>query len=107
VLCSSTSISKFCPGSRQSKLCVLLACEKAVTSHISIVRFDVYCEQVRMEYAFVPLPSYLEKRAKFLSSMAAAPSIYKSAEFKKLEDAARLNCSREATRLLQVSGGGH
>ncbi len=80
---------------------------KGMASHTVIVRFDVYCEQVRMEYAFVPLPSNLEKRAKFLSSMAAAPSIYKSAEFKNLEAAARSNCSREAARLLQLLGGGH
>jgi predicted metal-dependent HD superfamily phosphohydrolase len=78
-----------------------------MASHSLIVRFDVYCEQERMEYAFVPLPSYLEMRAKFLSSMAAAPSIYKSAEFKKLEAAARSNCSREAARLQQLLGGGH
>jgi predicted metal-dependent HD superfamily phosphohydrolase len=55
-----------------------------------------------MEYAFVPLPTYLEKRAQFLSSVAAAPRIYKSAEFQKLEAAARSNCRSEAARLLQL-----
>jgi predicted metal-dependent HD superfamily phosphohydrolase len=58
-----------------------------------------------MEYAFVPLPSYLQKRAQFLSSVAAAPQIYKSAAFKPLESAARSNCANESARLLQMLGG--
>ena len=65
-------------------------------------RFDVYCEQIRMEYAYVPLTSFLEKRAQFLEKMAAAAHIYKTAAFKKLEDAARSNCRNEAARLRQM-----
>lgn len=57
-----------------------------------------------MEYAFVPLPSYLEKRAQFLSSVASAPHIYKSAAFKTLESAARKNCADESAQLLQMRG---
>ena len=55
-----------------------------------------------MEYAFVPLPTFLEKRAQFLTSMASAPQLYKTAAFQKLDAAARSNCRREAARLLQI-----
>jgi hypothetical protein len=53
----------------------------------------------------VPLPTFLDKRAQFLSSVAVAPQIYKSAAFKKLESAARSNCTDESGRLLQMLGG--
>ncbi len=66
---------------------------KGVVSHTLIVRYGMYCERIRMSYAFSPLPSYSEK---FLSSMVAAPSTYKSAELKKFAAAARSNCSRAA-----------
>jgi len=105
----STSISKYYRESRQSELPVLLLLHVSaarLTSKNNFFlppfRFDVYCEQVRMEYAFVPLPTYLEKRAQFLLSVAAAPRIYNSAEFQPLEAAARRNCSNEAARLLQL-----
>jgi predicted metal-dependent HD superfamily phosphohydrolase len=54
-----------------------------------------------LEYAFVPLLTYLEKRAQFLSSVVASPRIYKTAEFQALESAARSNCFNEAARLQQ------
>ena len=57
-----------------------------------------------MEYAFVPLPTYLEKRAQFLASMAVAPQLYKTAAFEGLEAAARSNCRNESARLLQLLG---
>ena len=70
--------------------------------HCLIDRFDVYCEQIRMEYSFVPLSTFLEKRGQFLESMASAPHIYKTAGFKHLEESARSNCRNEAARLLQM-----
>lgn len=60
--------------------------------------YDLYAEQIRQEYAFVPGEVYRPARAGILRGFNGR-QIFKTAGFRHLEDQAHANLQREITRL--------
>jgi len=60
------------------------------------VTYDLYCRQIRQEYAVYPDAVYNEGRIKVLKSFLQKPHIYKTKEFQnQYERPARLNIEKE------------
>ena len=63
-------------------------------------RFDEYEEQVRKEYAWVPLPIYRRERRRILAGLLARPGLYSTPLFvERYEQQARANLARALARL--------
>lgn len=63
-------------------------------------RFDEYEQQIRAEYAWVPLPFYRRARAELLTGFLARPRLYFSAPmFAERESLARANLARSLAAL--------
>ncbi|MCB0121552.1 MAG: hypothetical protein KDE58_04875 [Caldilineaceae bacterium] len=63
-------------------------------------RFAQYETQIRHEYAWVPWPTYCQRRADLLQQFLERPTIYQTALFQdRFEDQARRNLKRSIHRL--------
>jgi predicted metal-dependent HD superfamily phosphohydrolase len=67
-------------------------------------RFQEYCAQIRLEYAFVPTAIYAPKRAQVLGEFLKQRKIYLSPFGARLEAAARLNLTTEIVKLVGTDG---
>ncbi len=65
-------------------------------------RFREYCEQIRVEYAFVPDAIFAQKRAQVLREFLTPKKIYNSNVGARFEVAARLNLTNEIVRLVSL-----
>lgn len=62
--------------------------------------FDAYERQIRQEYAWVPWPEFVRRRAEILRGFLARPTIYRTEPFQQqLETPARQNLERSIARL--------
>ena len=63
-------------------------------------RFNIYEQDVRREYAWVPLPVYREKRAALLKMFLNSERLYRSAPaFERFESQARINLTEAISKL--------
>ena len=93
-------------GKTEGDLAYFLDFDLAILGE-SPAAYAEYTQQIRLEYASVPLKEFREKRGAFMPQFLASESLYFTEHFKThYEGRARQNVQDEIARLVGADGGG-